>query len=262
MTEEQNWRALFNSLRDEDWDSAIDMVDSLIKKEPEDPTHYIKLGDFYLQKNNSEGAARAFQKAGDLYLAEGVLAKAICAYKKVSQIKPYDLSIQKKITECMMELKEKRIPEKTEVCRVEAKGESKEEVLRNLVSADCLPRPFRENQQIMGLLKEAALLNRDEGEIIIREGEKSRSVFLILRGTVSVITEIGGNDLVIARLGPGDIFGEMAFITGHPRTATVISGSSDLRVLEVGYELLERMIELEPSILKYLYDIYKARKAE
>ncbi len=261
MDQGQDWRALFNSLRDEDWDSAIDMVDSLIKKEPEDPTHYIKLGDFYLQKNNSEGAARAFHKAGDLYLAEGALAKAICAYKKVSQIKPYDLSIQKKITECMMELKEKRIPEKTEVCRVEATGVSKEEVLRDLASADCLPRPFRENQPLMAFLKEAHLLNRDDGEIIIREGEKSRSVFLILRGTVSVITEIGGNDLIIAKLGPGDIFGEMAFITGHPRTATVISDSPDLCLLELDYDLIEKMIEAEPSFLKYLYDIYRARKS-
>ncbi|RMG04178.1 MAG: hypothetical protein D6726_04000, partial [Nitrospirae bacterium] len=94
MPEGQDWRVLFNSLRDEDWDSAIDMVDSLIKKEPEDPTHYVKLGDFYQKKHNDEAAARAFQKAAELYRAEGALAKAVCAYKKVQQIKPYDITIQ------------------------------------------------------------------------------------------------------------------------------------------------------------------------
>jgi len=53
----------------------------------------------------------------------------------------------------------------------------------------------------------------------------------------------------------------MAFITGHPRTATVISDSPDTCILELGHDLLEKMIGIEPSLLNYLYDIYRARKA-
>ena len=111
------------------------------------------------------------------------------------------------------------------------------------------------------MLNQARLLQLDEGQTVINEGDRSRSVFLVLRGSVAVVVEIGGRDMAIAKLGPGDIFGEMAFITGNPRTATVVSESSDLIVLELDFDLLERMIEIEPSVLKYLYDIYRSRRS-
>lgn len=262
MSEKQDWRVLFNSLREEDWDSAIDMVDSLIKREPEDPTHYVKLGDFYQKKRNDEAAARAFQKAAELYRAEGALAKAVCAYKKVQQIKPYDITVQKKLTECMLELKESQLAEKTVHCKVEKRGETKEELIRGLVESDCLPLPLKENSELVDMLVDANLVVAEEGQVLIKEGDRSRSVFIVLRGKVKIFITIGGKDMDIAKLGPGDIFGEMAFITGNPRSATVVAGSPDLVVLELEQPLLEKMIDKEPAVLKYLYDIYKARKSD
>src|SRR5262249_56196495 len=57
-----------------------------------------------------------------------------------------------------------------------------------------------------------------EGEEIIREGDPGDSLFIIQRGHVEVLSGDGRRD--VARLGPGDVFGEMSLMTGDRRNAT------------------------------------------
>ena len=55
------------------------------------------------------------------------------------------------------------------------------------------------------------------GRVITREGEKGRDFVAIVEG--SAVVERKGRR--INRLGAGDFFGEIALVTGEPRTATV-----------------------------------------
>jgi hypothetical protein len=60
------------------------------------------------------------------------------------------------------------------------------------------------------------------GEFIVREGEMATGCFIIASGQVEVLR--GGasaQPTVLARLGAGDFFGEMAVIDDHPRSASV-----------------------------------------
>jgi CRP-like cAMP-binding protein len=60
------------------------------------------------------------------------------------------------------------------------------------------------------------------GEVIFREGEPGRHVYVIRTGTVEVLAQQpDGSKSVIARLYPGDHFGELALLRDGPRTATV-----------------------------------------
>jgi CRP/FNR family cyclic AMP-dependent transcriptional regulator len=58
------------------------------------------------------------------------------------------------------------------------------------------------------------------GEVVIREGDYTRRGYRLKRGWAEVYLE-GPPERVLARLGPGDIFGEMALISGRPRSASV-----------------------------------------
>ena len=64
------------------------------------------------------------------------------------------------------------------------------------------------------------------GEVIFREGDEGRHVYVMKSGTVEVLQKgPDRTDQVIARLQPGDHFGEMALIQKVPRTATIRTAS-------------------------------------
>lgn len=70
-------------------------------------------------------------------------------------------------------------------------------------------------------------------EVLIAEGENSDAFYAIRSGRVHVFTEGDGEKKLIAELGPGDVFGEMAAVKGTPRTASVSTVEEcELLVLE------------------------------
>jgi hypothetical protein len=61
-----------------------------------------------------------------------------------------------------------------------------------------------------------------EGEAMTREGATAHSLYVITRGTADVlIAAEDGERRRVSTLNPGDFFGEIALMTGVPRTATV-----------------------------------------
>ena len=72
------------------------------------------------------------------------------------------------------------------------------------------------------------------GETIVQENTWESSIFYILvSGTLDAsITEPNGNRRKVGEIPPGNSFGEMALLSGTPRTATVSAGSESALVLE------------------------------
>lgn len=92
------------------------------------------------------------------------------------------------------------------------------------------------------------------GETIIREGDPGEEFFLVSDGEVEVIRA----DHEVARLGPGDFFGEVALISGEPRNATVVAeGEVDAYVL--GKTDFETALATSQSFRDQLYRVYFMR---
>ena len=90
---------------------------------------------------------------------------------------------------------------------------------------------LRETNLFSGLsVGEAAVLGTfmerveaENGEVIIHQGDASDCLFLIESGTVEVQTfSRAGDKISLATLGAGDFVGEIALLTGAPRTADVV----------------------------------------
>jgi CRP-like cAMP-binding protein len=57
------------------------------------------------------------------------------------------------------------------------------------------------------------------GATILREGEQGTTLFVVVDGIVDVLV----GTAQVATIGPGGIVGEMAVVTGQPRSATVVA---------------------------------------
>ena len=75
------------------------------------------------------------------------------------------------------------------------------------------------------------------GEAVVREGEASRALYVVARGEAVVVH--GGHE--VARVAEGEVFGEMAFLSGAPRAATVRAAGA-LAVVEVDSHALRALL--------------------
>jgi len=87
----------------------------------------------------------------------------------------------------------------------------------------------------------------EDGEIIVRQGDKGDCMYVIQSGDVEVVEETDGNELVLAVLKEGDFFGEMAIFEQQVRSATV-RARGEARVLTVDRRTLMRRIQNDPSV--------------
>jgi len=73
------------------------------------------------------------------------------------------------------------------------------------------------------LLKEMRYIEAPEGVAIVRTGETSDAAYFILDGRAVAGREENGRERILEVLNPGDFFGEIAALTGVPRTANVVT---------------------------------------
>jgi len=61
----------------------------------------------------------------------------------------------------------------------------------------------------------------EAGETVFRQGDLGDRIYIVLAGQAQVVREQAGKEEVLARVGPGEFFGEMALLSSAPRNASV-----------------------------------------
>jgi hypothetical protein len=112
------------------------------------------------------------------------------------------------------------------------------------------------------LAEDATMHVFSAGEMIIREGEPGRSVYIILDGRVRVFTrDSGDNELELATLGVGQFFGEMSFVSGEPRSSSVAALELSV-VVELSYDSMTNIVEQNQAVKDVLEGYHKIRKKD
>ena len=95
----------------------------------------------------------------------------------------------------------------------------------------------------------------EDGDTIIREGNKDIDFFKLIRGALTVIK---GGKKIAELTEPGEYFGEMAAITGEQRTASIISqGRSTVK--RFPGDKIEEIIDKYPDVSRHLFTTMSRR---
>ena len=100
------------------------------------------------------------------------------------------------------------------------------------------------------------------GEVITKQGNEAHYLYIIIKGEaeVRVITP-GGETKIVAQLGTGDVFGEMALLTGEPRNATVLA-LTDTVCYRLDKEGFKEALNRRPEIASEISHLLAKRKIE
>jgi len=93
----------------------------------------------------------------------------------------------------------------------------------------------------------------DSGKVIFRENDEGDQMYIIQEGTVRISKQIGGKEHILAVLGKGDFFGEMAIVNRAVRTATATAVGT-VHLLSFNREGFLGMIEKNARIALNIID--------
>ncbi len=100
------------------------------------------------------------------------------------------------------------------------------------------------------------------GQLIFQEGDPGRSVYIILDGRVQVFTQDHqGKDFPLATLESNQFFGEMALLSGKPRSSSVATVTQSL-LAEFSYKNMQRIMMRYPQIKEVLVQYFREREED
>jgi CRP-like cAMP-binding protein len=94
------------------------------------------------------------------------------------------------------------------------------------------------------LAEEADVVRFKPGRPIVEEGQGGEAMYVVLSGTAAVVR----GRRSVARLIPGDFFGELSALDAGPRSASVVA-ETPVDVLRLFRHTLQDLLQTEPALV-------------
>lgn len=277
------------ALQKGDLPGAIAAMEAALGKTPEDVKARRQLADLYAKAGRFEDAVRELKVLAEAFAHEGLILKATSAYKAVLDIDP-DHEAAKAALERLQANKSSALAEAAlrpldegdvleaddvaEIDEVVDGDDVVEEAVEELDAHDAdelivaevsftedaeqeeldrssLPElplfsdlPWPAFEELVSDLEQWRV---PPGALIVHQGEVGHSCFVIASGAVRV--ERDGE--VLATLGAGELFGEMALLSQNPRSASVVA-DGPCELFELTRERVEDLMGRHPSVERVL----------
>ena len=128
-------------------------------------------------------------------------------------------------------------------------------------SRDFGPHTALDAQRWLDLERSFTRVTVEAGEVLFREGDVGDSLYAIVTGRVRMLVGEPGAERAIRDLGPGELIGEMALLTGEPRTATV-AAVRDTELYRLTAESVERFLFSDVSVMRRIMTTLARRLAQ
>jgi len=98
-----------------------------------------------------------------------------------------------------------------------------------------------------------------KGEILFFQADESKFAYIVRSGEISIVlSSPDGRDMVINKMRPGDIFGELGILTAQPRSTSAMA-RADSEILVIPAEAFLGIVEAEPSLARRILKITAER---
>ncbi len=96
------------------------------------------------------------------------------------------------------------------------------------------------------------------GQALFQEGEMPRSLFLVMKGTLSIRKMKGAAHVEIARIYANEVVGEVSFFDRQPRSAAAFA-LTEVEVSEIPFDTLDKVFQSTPPYLKSMISAMSER---
>lgn len=217
-----------------EYDTVLPLLERDIAKYPSNARTRLQLSDALAGAGRLEEALRQYEETAKYYEDNGLIVQAIAVRKKAEKVR----------------------------ARLESENPAPSVEVDARIPPAVPPSPLFEDftpEELESISREMVLELYEEGDIIITEGEKGSSLYVIVSGEVKVYTSGPlGESVFLATLGEGEFFGEVSVLTGKPRTAT-ITASQPSELLRLDKDRMDRVAADYPRLRKVLDDFYRRR---
>lgn len=118
----------------------------------------------------------------------------------------------------------------------------------------------REESQQATAVSDLALQHFAAGEKVIRQGQLDNELFIIIAGQALMTIRLdSGEEIELLTLRSGEFFGEMSLLSVEP-SAVTIAASNDLEVMKLSANVVNRMIDRQPSFAREIGQILEIRR--
>ena len=125
--------------------------------------------------------------------------------------------------------------------------------------------PALSHDQLLLASKQARVQRYEPGAMILQEGTSGNQFYIVSKGSVEVVLQrANAADVIAAQIGPGQYFGEMEFMHGQRRSASIRASErgGPVEVLSIGFDTLHDLLEHSESARLELQQMADERKLQ
>ena len=123
--------------------------------------------------------------------------------------------------------------------------------------------PALSHDQLLLATRQAKIQQYEPGTMILQEATSGDRFYIVSKGYVDVVLpRANAADVIAAQIGPGQYFGEMQFMYGQKRSASVRAAErgGPVEVLSLGYDTLADLLETSEAARQQLQQVAEERK--
>lgn len=275
------WQQAVAAFDQQDWDRALRRCIAILQGAPESYEARMKIGDILLKQGRVDEAVEVYKLIAWHFTKAGYPLLAIVAIKMLTAFEQSYQSVLEVLTH-LYSVESDRVShqigpppmvqldavELTEAGRnvdrvIDLQGQALSQLAAQMAREDkgldqyperlpAIPLFSQLPEEAFAVVLRDLQVRRFAGDgVVLGEGEPGAAFYLLARGRVEVSKRVGDEQLVLARLGDGAVFGEMALMSDEPRSATV-RAVTHLDLLELKRADLEREAHQLASVARAL----------